>query len=104
MTPYAAPSYTPAIVAPPARKPASRTKPRNARWYRFSKRYLAEHPWCLHCARAGRFTLAKDVDHILTTSRGGRLYDGANLQPLCKRCHAKKTNREDGGGFGGAKT
>jgi len=36
---------------------------------------------------------AAEVDHIVPLARGGT-HDLANLQPLCKSCHSKKTMRE----------
>ena len=49
--------------------------------------------WCQPCRRAGRDTLAKEVDHIIPKSKGGndRL---SNLQAICRDCHAEKTARE----------
>jgi 5-methylcytosine-specific restriction endonuclease McrA len=50
---------------------------------------------CRACEAAGCVTLAQEVDHVqpfegLTDPR--RL-DPSNLQPLCTRCHRKKTGR-----------
>ena len=38
-------------------------------------------------------TAAAEVDHIIPLARGGT-NDLANLQPLCKSCHSRKTMRE----------
>ncbi|MFQ7430679.1 HNH endonuclease [Sutterella wadsworthensis] len=80
-----------------------------ARWQRLRARFLREHPLCVDCARLGRVTPATDVDHI-QPHRGDQdlMWDESNLQPLCHRCHSKKTAREDGGfgnsrGRGGSK-
>ena len=61
-------------------------------WNKISKRYLAAHPFCVHCAKAGRETLATEVDHIIPF-RGNRdlKLDPENWQALCKVCHSKKT-------------
>lgn len=45
---------------------------------------------------------ATDVDHIISRAKGGT-DERSNLQPLCHACHSEKTNREDGGGWGGRK-
>ena len=39
--------------------------------------------------------VATEVDHI-TPHRGDRrlFFDGQNLQPMCRSCHAQKTARE----------
>ena len=47
---------------------------------------------CQSCyRRGGRF----HVDHIVPLSKGGELYDPANLQTLCIRCHSEKTAKEN---------
>ncbi len=40
------------------------------------------------------FTGARDVDHVVPLRDGGAQYELSNLQPLCRRCHQQKTNRE----------
>ena len=37
---------------------------------------------------------ATEVDHILPLEDGGAVYDEANLQPLCKPHHSRKTARD----------
>lgn len=50
---------------------------------------------CQACKRAGRVTVAREVDHILPKSRGGT--DALdNLQALCSPCHQVKTLAETG--------
>lgn len=45
---------------------------------------------CQPCMRAGRVTLATEVDHVVPRSDGGT--DGeANLQSICAECHAAKS-------------
>jgi len=56
-------------------------------------RVLRECPYCVQCGAP-----ATVVDHIVPLARGGT-DDMGNLQPLCARCHNRKTNREDGGGW-----
>lgn len=72
-----------------------------ARWKRFRKRYLAEHPVCEcgpDCCPDGCWRLAVDVDHIDGTGRNGpRAYDESNLMPMAHECHSRKTARQDGG-------
>jgi 5-methylcytosine-specific restriction enzyme A len=77
------------------------------RWQRLSKRYLREHPLCVHCQDEGEINLATLVDHI-EPHRGDEalFWDESNWQPLCARHHAIKTQAEEraslGRGPGGA--
>ena len=45
---------------------------------------------CRHCRRRFRVA-ALEVDHIVEIARGGPPLDPANLQTLCRACHAEKT-------------
>jgi 5-methylcytosine-specific restriction enzyme A len=60
------------------------------RWRRMRKQVLREQPWCSH---PGCNNPATDVDHIVPLPDGAA-FDRANLQPLCKRHHSQKTQRE----------
>lgn len=64
-----------------------------ARWRRVRAAYLAAHPLCVECERAGRVVPATDVDHIVARRRGGS-DEWSNLQALCHACHSRKTARE----------
>lgn len=70
----------------------------NARWQRFRKQYLQQHPLCRECEKADRISAATVIDHIIP-HRGDRrkFWDQSNLQPMCKPCHDRKTATEDGG-------
>lgn len=52
---------------------------------------------CQPCLRAGRNTEAHAVDHRLAKAQGGT-DDPANLEAICRACHATKTGREAKGG------
>lgn len=68
------------------------------KWHQFRTQYLKEHPLCKQCLIEGISTPATEVDHIVPHNGNERLmWDESNLQPLCKRCHSKKTARENGG-------
>ena len=57
-------------------------------WARRRARVLAASPNCRRCGAP-----ASHVDHIRPRSRGGG--EGLdNLQPLCSRCHGRKTQAE----------
>lgn len=68
----------------------------NSRWVKARKLFLQEHPLCVRCQEQGKLTQATVVDHI-TPHRGDNklFWDKSNWQPLCKRCHDKKTMTED---------
>ena len=55
---------------------------------------LRERPLCESCRAAGRLTAATEVDHA-----DGNVWnlEAANLRPLCKSCHSRKTVACDGG-------
>ena len=38
---------------------------------------------------------ADEVDHLVPVDGGGDFLDPANLQPLCRRCHHRKTAAEN---------
>ena len=69
-----------------------------SRWQKYRRVYLINHPFCVECAKENVITLATVVDHV--TPHKGSLelfWDEENHQPLCKRHHDIKTQREDGG-------
>ena len=65
-------------------------------WQKASRKYLEAHPLCVRCLQEGRYTKATVVDHIRPHRGDSTLFwDRDNWQPLCKRCHDKKTWTED---------
>lgn len=62
-----------------------------ARWRWLRECILGEHPDCAECLRNGRHTLATDIHHIIAIKLGGAISDPANLEPICRSCHAKAT-------------
>ena len=73
----------------------SRTLYRSSRWRKLRRVFLQEHPLCVQCQELGTLTPASVVDHI-TPHKGDEalFFDEANLQPLCKPCHDRKTVEE----------
>ena len=70
----------------------------DARWQRYRKAYLAGHPLCVLCKAEGKVQVATVVDHIRPHRGNDRLmWDEANHQALCKRCHDRKTATHDRG-------
>ncbi len=65
-------------------------------WKRARAFQLMGDPLCCECERHGRMTAATEVDHIIALKDDGHPFDPDNLQSLCKPCHSRKTNKEDG--------
>lgn len=64
-------------------------------WQKQRKRVLERDGWlCQVCGAMGWVEPATEVDHILPKALGGT-DDEANLQAICKQCHAQKTAFED---------
>ncbi len=53
---------------------------------------------CETCGSVPLFERELHVDHIRPIAEGGEVYNEANLQILCIRCHGKKTAGERGWG------
>ena len=68
-------------------------------WLRLRSWFMGqpENQLCRHCLAKGIVTLAVDCDHVIPfrDRDDPRRLDPKNLQPLCRDCHAIKTN---GGG------
>lgn len=63
-------------------------------WRKLRQSVLNRDGWlCQVCLAEGRLTEATEVDHIIPKSSGGT-DDDANLQAICRACHAKKTQKE----------
>jgi 5-methylcytosine-specific restriction protein A len=59
------------------------------KWKKARGAFIKNNPVCKHCGR-----LASVVDHILPVIHGGEFWDLSNWQPLCKKCHDRKSARE----------
>ena len=68
-----------------------------SRWKAIRLHILSKQPLCTQCMKTKRITPATVVDHVNPHKGNEELfYDKANLQPLCKSCHDRKTAKEDG--------
>ena len=64
----------------------------DSKWRTARQRYLRRFPLCAECLRKGKLSPATVVDHIIPHRGNERLFwDQGNWQPLCKRCHDRKT-------------
>lgn len=66
----------------------------SAAWRKIRAGVLQAEPLCRICAAKRRITAASCVDHINGDAMDN---DRMNLQPLCSRCHSRKTAAENGG-------
>lgn len=89
-------------IAPARIKTADLTVSANLRtrghkWMRIRNGvFQRDNGLCQTCMRAGRFTVAEEVDHIVRLADGGTDADD-NLASICKPCHAIKTAAEASG-------
>ncbi|HZG82047.1 MAG TPA: HNH endonuclease [Brevibacillus sp.] len=72
----------------------------DSKWQRYSKSFLRRNPLCAceDCKKLPVPLPAEVTDHIVPHKGDKRLFwDPKNHQPMNKRCHDRKTAREDGG-------
>ena len=67
-------------------------------WKRIRDSYVAAHPLCEKCLKAGVAVAAEEVHHKVPLSKGGT-HDRNNLIALCKSCHSK-IHASDGSRWG----
>jgi 5-methylcytosine-specific restriction enzyme A len=65
----------------------------DTKWRRLRLVILANEPLCRSCREAGLTEPATEVDHIDGNARHNAV---ANLRPLCKPCHSRRTARDQG--------
>jgi 5-methylcytosine-specific restriction enzyme A len=64
----------------------------SAQWRSIRDRKMKVNPLCEICLAEGRYTAATEVDHKIPIEIDwSKRLDWNNLQPLCHRCHMKKT-------------
>jgi 5-methylcytosine-specific restriction enzyme A len=88
---------TPFVRPQPARQKTA-ARGYDSRWRAARLAFLRDHPLCENCKGAGDIKGATVVDHRIPHRGDPALFwDMGNWQPLCLRCHNKKTACEDGG-------
>jgi len=88
----------------PRRKAFGRRKKHNKRiydsirWRKLRSYYIANNPLCEKCLEDDQYVDATGrrgvVDHIIPINEGGAVFDVANLQTLCNKCHNIKSAKE----------
>ncbi|CCH54470.1 putative phage-related protein [Fibrisoma limi BUZ 3] len=66
----------------------------SSRWKKLSKSFRDKNPLCRQCKQTGRLTPTYCADHIVPINEGGDPWDIGNLQPLCLKCHQRKSAKE----------
>lgn len=80
-----------------ALRPSRHERGYDARWVKESKAFLARNPLCAECGKKNLVVSATVVDHIIPHLGNMTLFwNQSNWQPLCKKCHDRKTALEDG--------
>jgi 5-methylcytosine-specific restriction protein A len=81
-------------VRTPERRPTAHERGYGARWQRYTKVFLNNHPTC---SAAGCSDPATDVDHIRPISGPSDpgFWDPTNHQGLCHSHHSQKTAKHD---------
>ena len=80
------------------RRESSAQRGYSYKWQQTRKGFLAKHPLCVACERAGLVVASTDVDHIVPHKGDKELFwTRSNWQALCHPCHSRKTATEDGG-------
>lgn len=74
----------------------------STRWTAYAADWLVRFPWCGQrqdglcyrehsaCVRRGAQVQARVVDHIVSLAQGGRVFEAANHQSLCRSCNVVK--------------
>lgn len=65
-----------------------------ARWRRVSIQVRKDKPLCEHCQQNGFIEPSTQTDHIVPIEHGGDKFNYHNLQALCDKCHARKTQKD----------
>lgn len=82
------------VKTPDVQRGSASSRGYGSRWQKARLIFLKEYPICALC----QDELASVVDHIIPHKGDQELFwDVKNWQPLCKRCHDRKTVMEDGG-------
>lgn len=70
------------------KSPSSRFQKKSAKLKLFKRKWIEKHGmFCILCAEPVK---KLTFDHIIPVSKGGALYDIANLMLICERCNRKK--------------
>ena len=68
----------------------------NRRWKAASRAFRSrpENVWCAECRKHNRLRRSTQTDHIIPHNGDEQLFwTESNWQPLCDRCHARKTRQ-----------
>ena len=75
-------------------RPTAASKGYGARWQKYRRLFLFDHPWCAECEKLGRQVPATLIHHIRKPDGNYELFwDESNHCPVCRRHHAVVTAR-----------
>ena len=78
-------------------RPSAAARGYGPEWRKASRQFLRENPLCAACEKRGRLRAATVTDHIVPHKGNIMLFwDRTNWEPMCWRCHSRKTAKEDG--------
>ena len=67
----------------------------SVRWKTRRRLILKQRPFCVECKKKNRLVFAEVIDHIIPHKGNWTLFlDPDNLQPLCRKCHGIKSQKE----------
>src|SRR5262245_43415518 len=70
------------------------------KWDIEARRFRKQNPLCAMCARDGRYTLARVVDHIVPHKNNHAImWDRTNWQSLCIDCHNRSKKQIETRGY-----
>ena len=79
-------------------RPSANKRGYGHKWRQAREQYLKQNPLCVLCLKNGKYVSAVVVDHIIPHKGDMKLFwNRNNWQALCKQCHDRKTDRQDGG-------
>ena len=80
-------------AASEAKRPTATARGYDSAWRQASRAFLAAHPVCVQCSAPATVT-----DHRVPHKGDKALFwTRSNWQPLCARCHGRKSATVDGG-------
>ena len=66
----------------------------STRWRRLRLLILNREPLCREHKQRDEIVAATVVDHIKPIQQGGEIWNEDNMQPLCTKCHNRKSGKE----------
>lgn len=75
-------------------RPPELNKLYGRRWKALRKQILEDNPLCIDCLKEGKTEVAREVHHTIRHHGNPQIFWNSPLEPLCEKCHDKKTALE----------